>query len=232
MQFGEWWQEFRRQASFRLGWRVLALALVLALLQPAPALTTVMSVDPIYATFDADEGLVLKSLAATAEPSGARGTLASIPVAMTTADGRASEGRLQFIDNRVNAQTGTVRVRAVFGNGDGRLIPGQFARMRLGSPKPEQLVLIDERAIGTDQDKKFVFVVGADDRAAFRAVTVGRTVEGLRVVTAGLQAGERIVVNGVQRVRPGALVKPEVVAMGARSAPGTGDAKPRQLAQR
>jgi membrane fusion protein, multidrug efflux system len=226
------WTQVRAAVGGRVGRREITAGNLVAVGSASPALTTVVSVDPIYATFDADEGLVLKALSAIAEPSGARGKLASIPVAMTTADGRAAEGRLQFIDNRVNAQTGTVRVRAVFGNGDGRLIPGQFARMRLGSPKPEQLVLIDERAVGTDQDKKFVFVVGADDRAAFRAVTLGRTVEGLRVVTGGLQAGERIVVNGVQRVRPGALVKPEAVAMGARSAPEAGDAKPRQLAQR
>jgi membrane fusion protein, multidrug efflux system len=226
------WTQVRAAVGGRVGRREITAGNLITVGSTSPALTNVMSVDPIYATFDADEGLVLKALAAVAEPSGARGKLGRIPVAMTTTDGRSTEGRLQFIDNRVNAQTGTVRVRAVFGNGDGRLIPGQFARARLGSPKPEPLVLIDERAVGTDQDKKFVFVVGADNRAAFRAVTLGRTVEGLRVVTSGLEPGERIVVNGVQRIRPGALVKPEAVAMGARTSPETGDAKPRQLAQR
>ena len=179
-------------------------------------LTTLVSVDPVYASFDANETVVLKALASIAEPKGGRGRLDRIPVEMVTADGALSKGHLQFIDNKVDARSGTVRVRATFDNGDGRLIPGQFARMRLGQAAPEKLVLVDERSIGTDQDKKFVLRVGADNRAEFRAITLGRAVDGLRVVTSGLSGGERIVVNGLQRVRPGSLVKPEDVAMGAR----------------
>ena len=136
---------------------------------------------------------------------------------MVTAEGATARGHLQFIDNKVDARSGTVRVRASFANGDGHLIPGQFARMRLGRSAPERLLLVDERAVGTDQDKKFVLVVGADGRAAFRAVTLGRAVEGLRVVTSGLSGGERIVVNGLQRIRPGTLLRPEPVAMGERT---------------
>ncbi|WP_147048787.1 efflux RND transporter periplasmic adaptor subunit [Methylobacterium gnaphalii] len=179
-------------------------------------LTSLVSVDPVYAGFDANETIVLKALASIAEPKGGRGKLDRIPVEMVTSDGITSKGHLQFIDNKVDAHSGTVRVRATFDNGDGRLIPGQFARMRLGQAAPEKLLLVDERAIGTDQDKKFVLVVGADSRAEFRAVTLGRAVDGLRVVTAGLAGGERIVVNGLQRVRPGSLIKPEDVAMGLR----------------
>ena len=102
--------------------------------------------------------------------------------------------------------------------------------MRLGQAVPEALLLVDERAVGTDQDKKFVLVVGADGRTEFRAVVLGRAVDGLRVVTSGLSGGERIVVNGLQRIRAGTLVRPEPVAMGGRpqdTASGT-----RQLAQR
>ncbi|MHC2579604.1 multidrug efflux pump subunit AcrA (membrane-fusion protein) [Bradyrhizobium diazoefficiens] len=104
----------------------------------------------------------------------------------------------------------------MFRNEDGRLIPGQFARVRMGQPKQQTLVMIDERAIGTDQDKKFVMAVGDDSRAVYRPITLGGAVDGLRIVTAGLKPGDRIVVNGLQRVRPGALLKTEVAAMGAR----------------
>jgi multidrug efflux system membrane fusion protein len=224
--------QVRAAVSGRVGRREITTGNLVAVGAGEPPLTTVVSVDPIYANFDADERLVSRTLAAVAEPSGTRGRLDRIPVEMTTADGKTARGHLRFVDNKVNAQTGTVRVRATFDNGDGRLIPGQFARMRLGKAAPEQLILIDERAVGTDQDKKFVLVVGEDNRAAFRAITLGRAVDGLRVVTEGLKGGERIVVNGLQRVRPGSLVQPQAVAMGAR--PGSEDAarKSSKLAQR
>ena len=106
--------------------------------------------------------------------------------------------------------------RAVFDNKDGQLIPGQFARLRMGQPKNGSALLINERAVGTDQNKRFVMVVGADNKAAWREVTLGANVNGLREVNSGLQAGERVVVNGLQRVRPGTLVQPEPVAMDAK----------------
>jgi multidrug efflux system membrane fusion protein len=183
----------------------------------SPVLTSLVSVNPIYASFDADEEVVLHALRSVAEPSGKRGKLDQIPVEMTTTDGSTGKGNIQLIDNQVNGQSGTIRVRAVFSNDDGHLIPGQFARLRMGQPQKQTLVMVDERAIGTDQDKKFVMVVGADNRAAYRSVTLGGAVEGLRVVTSGLNSGDRIVINGLQRVRPGALVKSEVAEMGARS---------------
>ncbi|WP_298967835.1 efflux RND transporter periplasmic adaptor subunit [uncultured Methylobacterium sp.] len=220
--------EVRAAVAGRVGRREITPGNLVATGAGAAVLTTLVSVDPIHAGFDADETVVLRALASIAGPGGGRGRLDRIPVEMVTADGGRAAGHLQFIDNKVDARTGTVRVRASFANGDGRLIPGQFARMRLGQARPESLILVDERAVGTDQDKKFVFVVGADSRAEFRAVTLGRAVEGLRVVTAGLSAGERIVVNGLQRIRPGALLRPEPVAMGERS-PG---AAPGRLAQR
>jgi multidrug efflux system membrane fusion protein len=135
---------------------------------------------------------------------------------MATSGGLSAKGHIQLIDNQVNGQSGTIRVRAVFPNDDGRLIPGQFARVRMGQPKQQTLVMIDERAIGTDQDKKFVMAVSDDSRAVYRPITLGGSVDGLRIVTAGLKTGDRIVVNGLQRVRPGALLKTEIAAMGAR----------------
>ena len=120
----------------------------------------------------------------------------------STSNGSAFEGHLQLIDNQVDARSGTVRVRAVFENADGILMPGQFARLRMGQAKTEAVVLVNERAVGTD-NKKFVMVVDADNKAVYREVTLGASADRLRVVTSGLKAGERVVVNGLQRVRPG-----------------------------
>jgi multidrug efflux system membrane fusion protein len=198
----------------------------------SPVLTSLVSINPIYASFDADEDVVLRALQSVADPSGKRGKLDQIPAEMTMADGSTGKGHIQLIDNQVNGQSGTIRVRAVFANDDGRLIPGQFARLRMGQPQQQTLVMVDERAIGTDQDKKFVMVVGADNRAAYRSVTLGGAVEGLRVVTSGLNSGDRIVVNGLQRVRPGALVKSEVAEMGARAARQASAGPVQQVAQR
>ena len=138
---------------------------------------------------------------------------------MGTANGTDTpfEGRLQLVDNQVDAKSGTVRVRAVFDNKDGSLMPGQFARLRLGQATTAPALLVNERAVGTDQNKKFVMVVDADNKANYREVTLGANVNGLRIVTAGLKPSERIVVNGLQRVRPGALVAPEPVAMDAKT---------------
>ena len=180
----------------------------------APVLTTLVSVSPIYASFDADEEVVsraLKDLPGSA--LAARSKLESIPVLMSTgADDAAVRGRLQLVDNQVNAKSGTVRVRAVFDNADGALIPGQFAHIKLGRAKPTDAVLVSERAVGTDQSKKFVLVVGADNKATYREVTLGAPAEGLRIVTHGLKPDERIVVNGLQRIRPGSLVAPQDAA--------------------
>jgi len=182
----------------------------------SPVLTSLVSINPIYASFDADEDVVLRALNSIADASGSRGNLDQIPVEMSTTGGTTVKGHIQLIDNQVNGQSGTIRVRATFSNEDGRLIPGQFARIRMGQPKKQTLVMVDERAVGTDQDKKFVMVVGDDNRAAYRAITLGGSVDGLRIVTSGLRSGDRVVVNGLQRVRPGALLKMETAEMGAR----------------
>jgi membrane fusion protein, multidrug efflux system len=180
----------------------------------SPVLTALVSVNPIYASFDADEDIVLRAIGSIADASGKRGKLDQIPVEMSTSSGSIVQGHIQLIDNQVNGQSGTIRVRATFNNDDGRLIPGQFARLRMGQPKQQTLVMVEERAIGTDQDKKFVMVVGADNRAQYCAITLGGSVEGMRIVTSGLKSGDRVVVNGLQRVRPGALLKSEVAETG------------------
>jgi multidrug efflux system membrane fusion protein len=208
--------EVRAPVNGRVGKFEITVGNLVAAGTASPILTSLVSVNPIYASFDADEEVVLRALNSIADASGKRGNLDQIPVEMATSGGLSAKGHIQLIDNQVNGQSGTIRVRAVFQNEDGRLIPGQFARVRMGQPKQQALVMIDERAIGTDQDKKFVMAVGDDSRAVYRPITLGGSVDGLRIVTAGLKTGDRIVVNGLQRVRPGALLKTEVAAMGAR----------------
>ena len=224
--------EVRAPVDGRVGRIEVTVGNLVAAGTASPVLTSLVSVNPIYASFDADEEMVLRALNSIADGSGKRGNLARIPVEMTTSGGLGAKGHIQLIDNQVNGQSGTIRVRATFRNDDGRLIPGQFARVRMGQPQQQTLVLIDERAVGTDQDKKFVMVVGDDSRAVYRAVTLGGAVDGLRIVTAGLKSGERIVVNGLQRVRPGALLKMEVAEMGARGMQQASAQNNRNTAQR
>ena len=181
----------------------------------APVLTTLVSVDPIYASFEADEQSVARALATLPGSGDISSRIDQIPVQMGTFadDGAPLTGKLQLIDNVVDARSGTVRVRAVFDNPDGRLMPGQFARLRLGQARIEPAVAVDERAIGTDQDRRFVMVVGDDGKAAYRAVRLGADAGGLRVVSSGLRPGDRVVVDGLQRIRAGALVAAKLVPM-------------------
>ena len=181
----------------------------------APVLTTLVSVSPIYASFDADEQIVTRALNDLPSGSSARAQLERIPVQMGTAatPDTPFTGHLQLVDNQVDAKSGTVRVRAVFDNKDGSLMPGQFAKLRMGQLKTASALLVNERAVGTDQNKKYVMVVGKDNTAAYREVTLGAHVNGLRIVTTGLKPDERVVVNGLQRIRPGALVAPQAVGM-------------------
>jgi multidrug efflux system membrane fusion protein len=176
----------------------------------ATLLTTVVSLDPVFAYFDADERIFLDYTAgrAGAGSAGARPVDLPIRMALSTDEGFPREGRLDFLDNRVNAETGTIRARAVFDNPDGRLTPGLFVRLRVAGMASYRGLLIEDRAVGTDLDKQFVLVVGEDRTAQYREVTLGPVVDGLRVVRSGLEAGDRVVVNGLQRARPGAVVSP------------------------
>lgn len=210
--------EVRAPVAGRVGKIEITVGNLIAAGPGTPVLTTLVSVNPIYASFNADEQVVTRALKTLADESAAA-EIGRIPVRMGTgtSDGMTYTGKMQLIDNQVDARSGTVRVRAVFDNADGRLMPGQFARLMMGQPKAEPALLISERAVGTDQNKKFVMVVDKDSKAEYREVALGVSIDGMRVVTSGLQAGERIVVKGLQRVRPGALVAPEVVAMGSAS---------------
>lgn len=175
----------------------------------SPVLTTVVSTNPVYAAFEADEASFLKFKM--------RNGL-GVQIGLADERGFPHRGRIEFVDNRVDPQSGTVRMRALLDNRDGRFTPGLFARVRLGDMgSPRKAVLVVDRAIGTDQSKRFVLVVNGDSKAEYREVRIGRALEGLRVIEAGLEAGEVIVVNGLQRVRPGAPVTPQPVQMAAQS---------------
>jgi multidrug efflux system membrane fusion protein len=175
----------------------------------SPLLTTVVSLNPIYAAFEADERIFLKYVAK------ARGAgKLTVGVGLADETGFPHTGKLDFVDNRVEPQSGTVRMRAVLDNKAGVFTPGLFARVKLGDTvTPRKAVLVQDRAIGTDQSKRFVLVVNGDNKADYREVKIGRLVDGLRVIEDGLKPGEKIVVNGLQRVRPGAPITPEVVPM-------------------
>jgi membrane fusion protein, multidrug efflux system len=213
--------EIRAPVAGRVGRLEITVGNLVAAGPGAPVLTTIVSIDPIYASFHADEEVVLRALQQLGADGTASSKVGQIPVLMTTASqtGEPVRGELQLIDNQVDARTGTVRVRAIFSNPDGSLIPGQFARLRMGATEPVQVVAIDERAVGTDQGKRFVLVVDRENKAVYREVTTGAVADGLRIVVSGLAAGERIVVNGLQRVRPGTLLAPEAVAMDGRGGP-------------
>jgi multidrug efflux system membrane fusion protein len=228
------WTDVRAPVSGRVGKIEITAGNLVSAGPDAPVLTTLVSVDPIYASFNADEQVVARSLQALDSGGDAHTQVDRIPVIMAseTSNGVPLQGKLQLIDNQVEARTGTVRVRAVFDNPSGRLIPGQFARLRMGQPKSEPALLVNERAIGTDQDKKFVLVVDADNKAQYREIILGNNVEGLRAVTKGLKAGERIVVNGIQRVRPGAVIAPQMVAMNPRGSTHAAAGFDNEVAQR
>jgi RND family efflux transporter MFP subunit len=184
----------------------------------ATLLTTVVSLDPMYVTFEGDEQIYLKynELSRRGERASSRDAANPVLMGLANEDGYPHHGAMVFVDNQVDPRTGTIRARAAFENKDGYLTPGLFARVKLLGHNSYHAVLVDDRAIGTDQSQKFVYVVDAEHKVAYRPVKVGRLSDGLRIVQQGLQAGETVVVNGMQRVRPGVVVAPERVAMDAR----------------
>ena len=190
----------------------------------ATLLTTVVSMDPMYLYFDSDEQTYLR-YAALARSSGTNWRNARLPVYLGLANesGFPHEGRLDFVDNQVDPNTGTIRTRAVFSNRSRALTPGLFARVKLVGSQKSNALLVRDAAIGTDQDRKFVLVLGKGDTLAYRPVVPGRlTDDGLRIVTSGLTPEDRVVVNGLMRVRPGVKVAPAVTTMEADSTAAAG----------
>jgi RND family efflux transporter MFP subunit len=199
-------------------------------------LTTIVSVDPIHVYFDLDERtlLTVRKLMLEGKIKGARsesrGNRETFPVELGLAidEGYPKKGYIDFLDNRVNPATGTVRVRGVFENPESapgsqkrEMTPGMFARVRVPLGEPQPSLLVAERAIGTSQARKFVYLVNEKNEVVDRTVTLGPMDGGLRVVAEGLKGGEKVIIDGLQRVRPGAEVQPKPATMDSR--PGTSD---------
>lgn len=181
----------------------------------ATRLTTVVSLSPMYAYFEASEKDYLKymDLARSGQRPLSREHANPVRMAVGNETEFRHEGYMDFVDNRVDAGTGTLMARAVFPNPDRFLVPGMFVRVRLLGTSKYTGALINDRAILTDQDRRFVLVVGEGNTLEYRAITTGPMVDGLRAVRSGLEGGERIVINGLQRVRPGMVVTPRMVSM-------------------
>jgi RND family efflux transporter MFP subunit len=199
----------RSPISGRIGRILITAGNLVSPSTPSP-LATVVSVDPLYVYIDVDEvhGLRLRG-------SGASVALVGFP----GEEGHPHRAPIDFIDNRVDPATGTLKVRAVVANPDGRLAHGLFARVRLTDGMQHDVLLVSDRAIGTDQDRRFVWVVGTDGKAKYQPLRLGPLEGGLRVVREGLSASDRVVVRGVQRMRPGAEVALDTVSMAAAERP-------------
>ena len=175
----------------------------------ATLLTTIVSLDPIYVYFDSDEQAYLKYVRSI----GGRSSKQPVYVGLANESGFPHQGTLDFVDNRLDSGAGTIRVRALVANKARLFAPGLFARVRLVGSERYAATLVRDQASGTDQDRKFVLVLKPDSSVDYRAVTLGRIVDGLRVVTSGLRPGEEVVINGLLRVRPGMKVTPKRAAM-------------------
>ncbi|WP_186019967.1 efflux RND transporter periplasmic adaptor subunit [Burkholderia gladioli] len=174
----------------------------------AAPLTTLVSVSPIYASFDADEQTYLRYIGNQRD-----GRKVPVDLGLANESGYSRSGVIDSVDNRLDTSSGTIRVRARFDNADGTLVPGLYARVKVDGSAPHPALLVDDAAINTDQDKKFVFVVDAQGKVAYREVQIGSLHGNQRVIAGGLQASDRVVVNGTQRVRPGEQVKVHMVPM-------------------
>lgn len=197
-------------------------------------LTTIVSLDPIYVYFEADERSHLKyvRLAQQGKRPSSREVHNPVQIGFADEEGFPHRGVMDFVDNRLDRDTGTITARALLPNPDLALTPGLFARLRVIGSGEYRALLIPDEAVGSDQSQKFVYVVAPDNTAEYRTVEIGPLIDGLRVVRSGLTADDRIVVSGTQRVRPGALVDPEERPLPpAAHAPATGAATPSSESQ-
>jgi len=178
-------------------------------------LTTLVSQDPVYVYFESDERAYLR-YAALARQGERNASANAVRVGLADEQGYPHEGTVDFTDPQVDSSTGTIRTRAILANADRRFTPGLFARVQLEGARESTALLIDDKAVLTDQDRKYVYVLGADSTAVRKDVTLGRMADGLRVVVSGLTGEDRVIVGGVQKVfMPGMPVAPQVVEMGA-----------------
>jgi len=182
----------------------------------ASVLTTLVSLDTVFVYFDADEGTFLRyaQMARKGERPSERDSELPVKVGLSGEEGFPHTGKVDFLDNQVTRSTGTIRVRALLDNADRAFTPGLFARVQLLGSGEFQAMLIDDKAVLTDQDRKYVYVVDKEGKAQRRDIQLGRTAEGLRIVQQGLAAGDRVIIDGVQKVfMPGMPVQAKAVAM-------------------
>src|SRR5262249_31416259 len=188
-------------------------------------LTTIVSLDPMYAFFDVDESTTLRLNRLMREGKMQTASASGLPrmeVQMGLADEEdfPHRGTVDFVDNQLDPNTGTLRMRGIFPNPERRLTPGLFVRIRLPLGAPHKAMLVAEQALGRDQAQKYIFVVNEKNQVVYRRVKVGRLYDGLREITDGLSPGEQVIINGLQRVRPEVVVEAKTVEM-----PVPGEAK-------
>ncbi len=190
-------------------------------------LTTIVALDPIYCDMEVDELSALKyrEMHRTGERESALFTRIPAEMALANQDGWPHKGEIDFVDNQINPTTGTIRARAVFPNPDRLMSPGFFARIRIPGSGEYEGLLIRDSAVGDDQGSSYVWVMGPDDKAAYRPVKLGPLLDGMRVVRAGLKLEDRVVVTGIMNVRNGAPLKAEMVDM-LPAKPGPQGTKP------
>lgn len=174
-----------------------------------PLLTSIVANDRVYADFEVDEYTYLHFRKnSTSELN----TKIQNPVELSIEDGNdVYLGKIHSFDNKIDPNTGTIRARAIFDNTDGKLLSGMYAHLKLGSATEEKTILISERAIGTDQDRKFVYVVNDDNKTAYREIVIGDSIEGTRIVHSGLKNGDKVIIRGLMRIQPDMLVEPKVL---------------------
>ena len=183
--------------------------------QDQSLLTTIVSVDPMYAYFDVDEHTVLqvREMIRQGKAKSARDIDWPVFLSLANEEDFPHKGTINFVDNQINPRTGTLRLRAVFANPDEALTPGYFGRFRVPIGVPHDALLVTDRAIDTDQGQKIVYVLDKNNKVEVRPIRSGALNDGLRVIEDGLQPGERVIVNGIQQVRPGMTVEPKLVDM-------------------
>jgi multidrug efflux system membrane fusion protein len=172
----------------------------------APVLTSIVSKNGIYADFEVDEQSYFKYVR---NGTSNRDAEKSVPVKLIVGDATEYEGFIHSFDNRINVTSGTIRARALFANEDKALLPGMFASVKMGTPSKQAQIIISEKAIGTDQNRKFVYVVNDKNMVEYREVKIGESIKGQRVISSGLNEGDIVITEGVIRIRPGMPVDPQ-----------------------
>lgn len=192
-----------------------------------PVLTSIVSDEGVYADFEVDEKTYLENIR---QMSGGVQKIA-VKLSIPSLPDQKYEGFIHSFDNRINPSTGTIRARAYFPNTDRMLIPGMFVTVSMGSPTDEKKIMVSERVISTDQNRKFVLVVDDNSVASYRPVTLGETTGGERVVLTGLQEGDRVITEGLMHIRPGMPVVPQVGGAQAAQAEPAAAASPPESAE-